>query len=84
MCEANADALRARKNSVVPEGQGAGIFWLVLRTGAVGDTDMGLSAGRNLFEVRYLVFLLRRLANDRSRCVVTISAAAALHKDFLE
>jgi hypothetical protein len=42
MCEANADALRARKISV-PEGQGAGIFWVPLWTGAVGDVRVYLS-----------------------------------------
>ena len=44
-CEANADALRFRKNSVTPGGQGVGIFWVLLWSGAAGDVNVGLSVG---------------------------------------
>jgi hypothetical protein len=66
-CEANVDALRPRKNSVAPEGQGVGIFWILLWTGAADDVNVGLSVGRNLSKVRHLVFLVKRFADNGDR-----------------
>jgi hypothetical protein len=73
----NVDAHSIRKNSVAPQGQGAGIFWILLWTGVARDVNVGLFVGRNLSKVRRLVFFLKslRLRPFASRLVLRRIAA---------